>query len=118
MALYLQIIVISITTLSIAAKELRPSEHGLNNNAEAPETAKAKSPEMSSFFGNGVSSTAQPLPEARNYSDTTWNTLHPSRADHVRKVLIVSSLVFGLAGVVLLAVAGFLFLHRFRNQNQ
>lgn len=92
-------------------KELRPSTHGLPNNT-------AQSPEMSTFFGNGTA--VQPLPEARNYTDPTWSSSSSSRhvdgGDHVRKVLIVSSLVCGVAGVGLLLVAGFVFLRRFRKQ--
>lgn len=111
-ALYLPQIAIPI----VDGKELRPSDHGLTNEAEAPETAQADSPQMLSFFGGGFSSTTQPLPEARNFSDPSWSSRRVGGGDHVRKVLIVSSLVCGIVGIVLLVVAGFLFLHRFRNQ--
>ncbi|CAI9272838.1 unnamed protein product [Lactuca saligna] len=112
MTLCLPLIAIPI----VDSKELRPSGHGLPNEAEAPETAQADSPQMSSFFGGGFSSTTQPLPEAKNFSDPSWSSRRVGGGDHVRKVLIVSSLVCGIAGIVLLVVAGFLFLHRFRNQ--
>ncbi|KAI3793863.1 hypothetical protein L1987_36486 [Smallanthus sonchifolius] len=112
MTLYLSMIAISIVGLS-DGKELRPSNHGLTDEAEAPETAQAMSPEMSSFFGAG---STQPLPEARNYSDPSWSSGRVGGADHVKKLLAVSSLVCGIAGIVLLVVVGFLFLRRYRNQ--
>ncbi|KAF5799629.1 hypothetical protein HanRHA438_Chr07g0315751 [Helianthus annuus] len=115
MALYLPLIGISISIIKQSdGKELRPSDHGLTNGADSPETAQAASPQMSSFFGSGASSTTQPLPEARNFSDPSWST--GGGDDHARKVLMVSSLVCGTAGVALLAVVGFLFLQRYRNQ--
>ncbi|GJV63853.1 hypothetical protein Tco_1474681 [Tanacetum coccineum] len=85
-------------------KEIRPSTHRLPNNT-------TESPEMSTFLGDGAS---QPLPKAAsNYTDPTWSSSqHVDGGDHVRKVLIVSSLVFGVAGVGLLLVASFVFLHR------
>ncbi|GJS10714.1 hypothetical protein Tco_1426041 [Tanacetum coccineum] len=93
-------------------KELRPSTHGLPNTTAEP-------PQMSTFFGNGSS---QPLPEATasNYTDPTWSTSrHVEGGDHVKKVLIVSSLVCGVAGVgLLVVVAGFVFLRRYTTNQQ
>nr|XP_043635047.1 uncharacterized protein LOC122606151 [Erigeron canadensis] len=101
MALYLPLI-----TQPSKAKELRPSDHGLK--ADPPQ---ATPPQMSSFFGNAT----QPLPEAaKNDSDPSWTAQPVGGSNNVRKVLIVSSLVCGIAGVGLLVVAGFLFLRRTR----
>ncbi|KAI3748149.1 hypothetical protein L6452_11048 [Arctium lappa] len=116
MALYLPLIAIPVIRPS-DGKELRPSDHGLPNQGDE----QAKAPQMSSFFGSGgaSSSTTQPLPEAKNFSDSSSSsTGHGGGggADHVRKVLIVSSLVCGIVGIVLLVAAGILFLHRFRNR--
>lgn len=114
MALYIPLIAIPVVRLS-DGKELRPSDHGLPNQGEE----QAKAPQMSSFFGSGgASSTTQPLPEAKNFSDPSSSSSGRvgGSADHVRKVLIVSSLVCGIAGIVLLVAAGILFLHRFRNR--
>ncbi|KVI09235.1 uncharacterized protein LOC112513372 [Cynara cardunculus var. scolymus] len=113
MALYLPLIAIPVLRPS-EGKELRPSDHGLSNQGDE----QAKAPQMSSFFGSGVSSTTQPLPEARNLSDPSWSSggSGGGSADHVRKVLIVSSLVCGIAGIFLLVAAGILFLHRFKNR--
>ncbi|KAK9061657.1 hypothetical protein SSX86_018840 [Deinandra increscens subsp. villosa] len=112
-ALCLPLIVISFIRPS-EAKELRPSDHGLPDEARAPETAQAKSPEMSSFFGDGGT---QSLPEARNISEPSWEGRREGGgADHVRKALVVSGLVCGIAGIVLLVVAGFLFVSRHRSK--
>ncbi|KAI7741922.1 hypothetical protein M8C21_024301 [Ambrosia artemisiifolia] len=111
------ILLIGISLAGISSsKELRPSDHGLTNDGAA-----AASPQMSTFFGGGASSTTtQPLPEARNFSDSSWNNGGEGGGggggDHVRKVLIVSSLVCGTAGVALLAVVGFLVLISNGNQ--
>ncbi|KAL8247192.1 hypothetical protein R6Q59_008408 [Mikania micrantha] len=104
------LIAIAIVGLS-DGKELRPSDHGLTNGTDAPQTAQAQSPEMSSFFGDVESSGTQPLPETdgRNYSDPSWNSRRVGGAEHVMKVLSVLSLVCGVAGIVLLVAAGVLF---------
>ncbi|KAK1440954.1 hypothetical protein QVD17_06789 [Tagetes erecta] len=110
LSLYLPLI-----TISTAGKQLRPSNHGLTNDANSPETAEAASPEMSSFFGAGGDS-SKPLPEARNFTDPSYNSSGDGGSDDTRKILMVSSLVCGSAGVVLLGVVGFLFVRRYRNK--
>ncbi|CAI9089623.1 OLC1v1024229C1 [Oldenlandia corymbosa var. corymbosa] len=110
---------------------LRPSDHGLAyQEPSAQPAAKGDSPpEMLSFFNGGNSSPA--LPEARNFTDarggiggqTWWNDRERrmSRDAHrkrVREVLLITSLVCGLAGVVLLAASAFVLVVRYRRQRQ
>ncbi|KAL2494307.1 hypothetical protein Fot_38064 [Forsythia ovata] len=101
-------------------RELRPSVHGLVYQDSSPPIKDNSTEEMRSFFGATKSSAT--LPEAKNFSDpTTWWSNHAvgrSSGDHVKKSLLVASLICGLTGVVLLAVSGILFLLRLRKQKQ
>ncbi|OIT22569.1 PREDICTED: uncharacterized protein LOC109217423 [Nicotiana attenuata] len=119
---------ISILSSKPHGRELRPSEHGLpyQQSSNIP-TAKADDPQLHSFFAGagGKSPPSSALPEARNL--TWWNNTgnngdemsrDSNRKDHVREVLLVSSLVCGAAGVVLLAVSGFVFVVRLRKKRQ
>ncbi|XP_057763870.1 uncharacterized protein LOC130985110 [Salvia miltiorrhiza] len=104
-----------------AARELRPSDHGLGfQETSSPPPRNGEEQEMRSFFG---ASTVQ-LPEAKNISDT-WLGAHTSGIggggaaretgrDHVRLGLLVATAVCGLTGVVLLAISGVIFLFRLR----
>ncbi|KAM3284586.1 hypothetical protein P3S67_023385 [Capsicum chacoense] len=95
---------------------LRPAEHGLTANQSTTTTTNDDVPEMLSFFGgNGRRNTQPPvaLPLAENIS---WiggdnkegeRPVHYKNKDHVRDVLLISSLVCGASGVVLLAVSVF-----------
>nr|GFB86284.1 hypothetical protein LSAT_2X93200 [Tanacetum cinerariifolium] len=76
-------------------------------NSRSPNNT-AKSPEMSTFIGEGA---PQQRPKAAsNYTDPTWSSSrYVGGGDHVRKVLIVSSLVCGVACVDLLFVVGSVF---------
>nr|XP_009625250.1 uncharacterized protein LOC104116155 [Nicotiana tomentosiformis] len=119
---------ISILSSKPHGRELRPSEHGLpyQRSSNIP-AAKVNDPQLHSFFAGtgGKSPPSSALPEARNL--TWWNNTgnngdvmsrDSNGKDHVREVLLVSSLVCGAAGVVLLAVSGFVFVVRLRKKRQ
>ncbi|XWS11533.1 hypothetical protein CRYUN_Cryun37aG0006500 [Craigia yunnanensis] len=83
------------------ARELRPSDHGLEYQSLPP--TGLKSPGMMSFFGstsNSSSSTPYTvaLPKAINSNDTSWWGAGSKRrgSDHVRHVLLLGSLVCGV----------------------
>ncbi|KAL7195185.1 hypothetical protein ACSBR1_035414 [Camellia fascicularis] len=107
-------------------RDLRPSEHGLayQNNVTA---AGEKSPEMRSFFGGAmptVPAPSVPMPVAKNMSDASWwrevsgggGGGGGGRRDHVRDALVVATMVCGATGVVLLVVAGLLFVVRYQRR--
>ncbi|KAM7270759.1 hypothetical protein ACFE04_029973 [Oxalis oulophora] len=98
-----------------AARELRPSDHGLEYQTIAP---PMESPKTKSFFkGNLVpNSSSTTLPNVTNSSDITWK----QNADgggggggHLRHVLVVVSVVCGGAGLALFIASGLV--HVFRN---
>ncbi|CAI9782187.1 unnamed protein product [Fraxinus pennsylvanica] len=103
-------------------RELRPSVHGLVYQDSSPPVKANGTKEMLYFFGATKLSPPIPLPEAKNFTDpATWWSNHAvgrSRGDHVKRSLLVASLICGLTGVVLLSVAGILFLLRLRKQKQ
>ncbi|CAA2980168.1 uncharacterized protein LOC111412346 [Olea europaea var. sylvestris] len=103
-------------------RELRPSVHGLVYQDSSPPVKANGTKEMLYFFGVTTSSPSSPLPEAKNFTDpATWWSNHAvgrSRGDHVKRSLLVASLICGLTGVVLLSVAGILFFLRLRKQKQ
>ncbi|KAI6703301.1 hypothetical protein NL676_012437 [Syzygium grande] len=117
------------------ARELRPSDHGLQFQDPPPAGAKP-SPEMASFFGAppstpnssaSSSSPAAPLPDATGSSDDLgWRGAsyggdggeagrrRRRRRDRVRGALLVASIVCGITGVALLFASGLVFLFKFR----
>ncbi|CAL5351374.1 unnamed protein product [Camellia sinensis] len=105
-------------------RDLRPSEHGLayQNNVTA---VGEKSPEMRSFFGGAmptVPAASVPMPVAKNMSDASWwrevsgGGGGGGQRDHVRDALVVATVVCGATGVVLLVVAGLLFVVRYQRR--
>ncbi|MCD9645053.1 hypothetical protein HAX54_033706 [Datura stramonium] len=123
----LLVIIFSIFSSKSHGRELRPSEHGLPYQHSSNPTAKSTDPQLHSFFA-GTGEKTPPLsalPEARNL--TWWNngdgiSRDSNRKDHdhdhVRVALLVSSLVCGAAGVVLLAVSAIVFVVRLRKKRQ
>ncbi|KAK2991246.1 hypothetical protein RJ640_018003 [Escallonia rubra] len=121
---YLQLLAIP-TVRQTEGRELRPSDHGLTYQETPASSTTENSAELSSFFGRGATVSNVPLPEARNMSDPAWWSNGGggggggggrTRVDHAKAVLLVASLVCGIAGVVLLAVAAFVFLFRFQKR--
>ncbi|CAI9783485.1 unnamed protein product [Fraxinus pennsylvanica] len=102
-------------------REIRPSDHGLAYQDSSPPIKANGTEEMLYFFG-ATSSSSVPLPKANNLSDpATWWSKHKvgrSSGDHVKRSMLVASLICGLTGVALLSVAGILFLIRLRKQNK
>ncbi|MCD7466257.1 hypothetical protein HAX54_002805 [Datura stramonium] len=113
---FIIVIFLSIMSFPSNGRELRPAEHGLTTNENSSSTTNDDVPEMLSFFGgNGRRNTQPPvaLPLAKNL---TWigggdergeMSAHHTPKNHVRQVLLISSLVCGATGVVLLAVSVF-----------
>ncbi|XP_038688921.1 uncharacterized protein LOC119988083 [Tripterygium wilfordii] len=100
-----------------SARELRPSNHGLQNQG-FQQLAPEESPEMKEFFR--ASSPDVALPSAMNsYNSTPW-TIGDGGGDggggkdHVRHVLVVASLVCGVIGVTLLVASILIYLFRFK----
>ena len=116
-------ITIIILVWESTARELRPSDHGLEYQS-LPPTA-LKSPEMMSFFGakskSSTSSSSTPstmvLPKAMNSNDTTWWGAGSNRRenDQVRNVLLLGSLVCGVTSVALLAASAFVYVMKIRS---
>ena len=119
-AIYMQLsIIMTITIIQHSkARELRPSDHGLDHQSLPPTGAKFP-PDMKEFFGasnpatrNTMSpSTGVALPKVKNSSDTSWwRTVGGGGGgggkgggdDHVRHLLLVASLVCGVTGLGLL----------------
>ncbi|XP_039167430.1 uncharacterized protein LOC104440698 [Eucalyptus grandis] len=100
------------------SRELRPSDHGLQ--FQDPPPAGVKPPrETASFFGGSpsVSSPAVPLLNGTNSSDDPWwRGAGRGRREHVRGVLLLASIVCGIAGASLLFAAGLAFLFKFRKE--
>ncbi|KAK4347410.1 hypothetical protein RND71_033749 [Anisodus tanguticus] len=107
-------------------RELRPAEHGLTNQNASSSTATTNddvSGMLSFFDGNGRRNTQPPvaLPIADNLTgikgDRGEMTAHHNSKDHVKEVLLISSLVCGAIGVVLLVVSVFVYVVlRFRKE--
>ncbi|XP_022724439.1 uncharacterized protein LOC111281096 isoform X2 [Durio zibethinus] len=92
------VLIIRVST----ARELRPSDHGLEYQSQPP--TGLKSPGMMSFFAptsNSSSSTPpkMALPKAINSNETSW-WVGAGRnrwgSDHVRHVLVLGSLICGV----------------------
>ncbi|KAJ8548936.1 hypothetical protein K7X08_030902 [Anisodus acutangulus] len=118
------LLIIIIYSSKPHGRELRPSEHGFPSQHSSIPTAKSNDPQLHSFFAGagGKMSPSSALPEARNM--TWWNnsgnemSRDRNRKDHVREALLVSSLVCGAAGVVLLVVSAVVFVVRLQKKRQ
>lgn len=114
----LTFIVVVLSSSRSNCRELRPAEHGLatteNQNSDSS-TTNDEIPEMMSFFGgNGGRRDTKPPVAKPMAENVTWIggerggiSVHHNSRDHVRDVLLISSLVCGATGVVLLAVSVF-----------
>lgn len=112
-AFYVPLISIVIIGELSSARELRPSDHGLQSQGFQNLTPE-ESPEMKEFFGASSPSTAA-LPKAMNSDDNTpWSIGRGNGNDHVRHVLLVASLVCGVTGVTLLVASALIYLFRFQ----
>lgn len=123
--------IIFISIHNSHGRYLRPSDHGLSYQ-NASYSARKDIPEMVSFFKGGRAAATSfvptsPLPEASRSSNNDppamwWRKKRKSREDsgknHVRQVLLLTSLLCGLTGVVLLVVSAFVFIYRYRNKKQ
>lgn len=109
------IILESTTMSSIDARELRPSDHGLEYNYETSESS-----EMTSFFGppssNELTSTSSSSPSCSTLPSAAKSPLTSSKGrddiddDHVMNhVLFVGSLVCVLSGVVLMVASALIY---------
>lgn len=120
---------ISHLALQTAGRYLRPDDHGLAfQNATTP--AKGALPQMLSFFNARQPASSQsikPLAEDKNLTtvdggeNVWWNRRKRPRPDthsrnNLRKVLIVGSLVCGLAGCFFLVVSALIILFRYRKR--
>ncbi|CAN4080252.1 unnamed protein product [Withania somnifera] len=102
---------LSIMSLQSNGRDLRPAEHGLTTTLNSTTTTNDDVPNMLSFFNGHQPPVALPIAD-----NITWinggergeMTLHyPNSRDHVKDVLLISSLVCGATGVVFLAVSLF-----------
>ncbi|XP_034896764.2 uncharacterized protein [Populus alba] len=116
-AIYMQLSIIMMITIiqHSEARELRPSDHGLDHQSLPPTVAKFP-PDMKEFFGASNSatrntmspSTGVALPKEKNSSDMSWWRTAGGGGgkgggdDHVRHLLLVASLVCGVTGLGLL----------------
>ena len=123
----LSIIVMIIIIQDSKARELRPSDHGLEYQSMPP-TAVRFPPDMKQFFGassaaTSTSSSGVALPKAMNSNDTSWWRATGGRGggggggDRVRHVLLVASLVCGVTGLALLVASALIF-YFMRHKNQ
>jgi hypothetical protein len=128
-AVYMQlsIIVMIIIVQDSKARELRPSDHGLEYQSMPP-TGVRFPPDMKQFFGassaaTSTSSSGVALPKEMNSNDTSWWRAAGGGGggggggDHVRHVLLVASLVCGVTGLALLVTSALIF-YFMRHKNQ
>ncbi|ESQ33813.1 hypothetical protein EUTSA_v10009012mg [Eutrema salsugineum] len=114
----IMIVFIVLESTTINARELRPSDHGLEYYYEPGESAS----EMTSFFGppssNELTSTSissspssSTLPSAvKSPMTTSPKGRDDDDDDHVmRHVLVVGSLVCGLSGVALMVASALIY---------
>ncbi|KAK8490836.1 hypothetical protein V6N13_093099 [Hibiscus sabdariffa] len=96
-----------------AARELRPSDHGLGYQSLPP--TGLNSPDAMSFFGATSNSSSSAFPRALNSSsDSSWWG-NRRGSDHVRQVLLFGSLGCGVTGVALLTVSALVYYIRIRS---
>ncbi|KAK4254741.1 hypothetical protein QN277_010077 [Acacia crassicarpa] len=106
------------------AKELRPSEHGLEFQ-NSPSAWLNYSSGMRSFFNSSQvsnSSDIMTMPKASNSSDSSPSAWWSSSTDsgersRLRPALVIASLVCGVTGVILLVATGLIFLSKHRKHN-
>ncbi|XP_039043995.1 uncharacterized protein LOC120183346 [Hibiscus syriacus] len=129
MTAYLQLITSVVVVVIIresTARELRPSDHGLEYQSQPP--TGLKSQEMRSFFGStsksSSTSSSTPstvaFPKATNSSDTSWwRSANDNRRgnNHLRHVLLLGSLICGVTGVALLASSAFIYVIKIRSSS-
>ncbi|KAM7530401.1 hypothetical protein LguiB_033811 [Lonicera macranthoides] len=122
-AIYMLLMAILTVRLS-HSRELRPSQHGINNQ-DPPSPTGENSPETLTFFGGTAPNV--PFPEARNMSGPSWRSSdgtgdggrsRSGGGDRVRTVVLVASVACGISGVVLLAVAASIKLFRFQQKKK
>ncbi|KAK7246144.1 hypothetical protein RIF29_41004 [Crotalaria pallida] len=106
--------VIIITLTVTAARDLRPSNHGLifQNSSLTP-----ANPPMKSFFNSSHTTTSSdsdmPFPNSASSTESlppAWRRAGGGGGRHWGRVLIVASLVCGVTGVTLLVATGILYL--------
>ncbi|EEF39220.1 uncharacterized protein LOC8265522 [Ricinus communis] len=126
-------ITVMMTTMMIAvsaARELRPSVHGLEYQSTAPVGEKLP-PEMEEFFGSlSSSASAAPtsrsganvaLPKAMNSNDTAWwngiaGKNNGDHGDQLRHVLLVASVACGATGAALLVASGIVYFVKYKKR--
>ncbi|KAK7412816.1 hypothetical protein VNO78_04468 [Psophocarpus tetragonolobus] len=112
-------ILIAISVLiagtSSAARDLRPSEHGLMFQASPAANSSA---EMKSFFSTGQTSSSSdaPLRNGTGSLAPAWWGVSSGGRSHVGRVLMTASLVCGITGGVLLVASALLYLFRHRTK--
>ncbi|CAH8253991.1 unnamed protein product [Arabidopsis lyrata] len=109
----MMIVFIVLESTSINARELRPSDHGLEYYYEPGESS-----EMTSFFGppssNELTSSSSPsssiLPSAVKSPMKKMSSSKDQDDDHVMNhVLVVGSLVCGVSGVALMVASALIY---------
>lgn len=120
-------VVLAVTAAMAAAmlvesRYTRPSDHGLSYQT-APKGNST--PQMAAFFGGSSSKADVALPKALNSTQPAWyrgggggGSRERRHDHHVRKVLLVASLVCGITGVALLVVVAFLFVGQYRSRQR
>lgn len=108
----------------LSARDVRPSDHGLQYQQSKPAGGNASPPQMMSFFGASSTPPTPPsssaIPKATHSDSTDSSWMRPSgsgRKERVREILLVVSLVCGVTGVALLIGSALLFLVKFRKEN-
>ncbi|XP_068320447.1 uncharacterized protein [Pyrus communis] len=133
MAFFIQVGVAAIAVFLMAlamesdGRELRPSDHGLVYQDPGPVSAKSPTDEKSFFGGGGgenspaAGDAALPKPKAMNSSDADaswWKGVVARdggrRRDHVEDVLLVVSLLCGIAGVALFVASAIVYVLKYR----
>lgn len=117
-------IILAVFISRSAARDLRPSEHGLANqrDASSPAHRDGDAQQMLSFFGSSTSTSTPsvPLPEAQTIGGGgAWSSSRgsrDSRRDRVRLGLLAAAAICGFAGVVLLVVSGVVYHLRRRRE--
>ncbi|KAG5235351.1 transmembrane protein [Salix suchowensis] len=135
-AFYVQLSIILLITIMqhSEARELRPSDHGLEYQSLPPTGAKLP-PHMKHFFGASNSATRNTMPPSTgaalptaNSSDSSWWRAaggggkggggRSGGGDHVKHLLLVASLVCGVAGLGLLVSSAFICYHFIRHKTR
>ncbi|CAH2034527.1 unnamed protein product [Thlaspi arvense] len=104
------LLIILESTTTIYARELRPSDHGLEDYYDPGESSS----EMTSFFGppssNELTSTSSPSGSTLPSAVKSPMKSSKGRNDHVMThVLVIGSLVCGLSGVALMVASALIY---------